>query len=202
MELRPEDLELRDRYGLLISVIQPRPIAWVSTIDKNGTPNLAPYSFFTGITAKPMTLCFAPVCNRHGEKKDTLLNIEATREFVVSIVDEKSAKLMVQTSAEYPPGISEFEKTGATPTPSKEVTPPRVAQSPVNLECRLNQIVTISEGPLGGNLVIGEVVHIHVNDALWKDGKISHRDLKPVGRLGGAFYTRVQDDFEIPRPTL
>jgi flavin reductase (DIM6/NTAB) family NADH-FMN oxidoreductase RutF len=202
MEINPEDMHVKDRYGLLISVVQPRPIAWVSTLDIQGRPNLAPYSFFTGITAKPMTVCFAPVRNRLGVKKDTLINVEATKEFVVNLTTENNAEKMVQTSGEYPPGDSEFEKVGLTPVPCSVVKAPRVAESPVALECKLNQIVTISEGPLGGNLIIGEVVHIHVDDAVWKDGKLSHKDLKLVGRMEGTWYTRTQDDFEISRPKI
>ena len=202
MEINPEDMHVKDRYGLLISVVQPRPIAWVSTLDIQGRPNLAPYSFFTGITAKPMTVCFAPVRNRLGIKKDTLINVEATKEFVVNLTTESNAEKMVQTSGEYPPGDSEFEKAGLTPVPCSVVKAPRVAESPVALECKLNQIVTISEGPLGGNLIIGEVVHIHVDDAVWKDGKLSHKDLKLIGRMEGTWYTRTQDDFEISRPKI
>lgn len=200
MEIDPQDLKIRDRYGLLISAIQPRPIAWVSTVDEEGRPNLAPFSFFTGITAQPMTVCFAPVRDRKGNKKNTLANVEAVKEFVVNVATEDTAAKMVQTSAEYPRGVSEFEKAGLTPEPSKLVKPPRVKESPIGLECRLNQIVTISTGPIGGSLVIGEVVHVHVDDAVWKDDKISHRDLKAIGRLEASWYTRVQDDFEIPRP--
>ncbi|MBI4051203.1 MAG: flavin reductase family protein, partial [Elusimicrobia bacterium] len=124
MELDPETLSLPDRYGLLISVIQPRPIAWVSTQGKNGSLNLAPFSFFTGITAKPMSLCFAPVRNREGKKKDTLVNVEETKQFVVNIATESTAEKMNQTSADYPYGVSEFEKAGLTAVPSLRVKPP------------------------------------------------------------------------------
>lgn len=202
MELDPAALPPRERYGLMISIIQPRPIAWVSTVDEQGRPNLAPFSFFTGITAQPFTVCFAPVRNRKGEKKDTLLNVEAVRQFTVNVATESVAEAMVRTSAEYPRGVSEFEKAGLTPVPGTKVRPPRVKESPVALECELRDIVTVSEGPLGGSLVIGTVVHMHVDDALWKDGRVSHRDLKPVGRLEGSWYARVTDDFEIERPRL
>lgn len=200
MELDPESLSDRDRYGLMISVIAPRPIAWVSTLDAAGRPNLAPFSFFTGITARPPTVCFAPVRHRDGRKKDTLANIEATREFVVNVATEATAERMVATSAELPPGESEFVHAGLTPAPSARVRPPRVAESPVSLECALDRIVTISEGPLGGSLVIGRIVHARIDDAVWKDGRVSHRDLKPVGRLGGSWYARVTDSFKIERP--
>lgn len=200
MEIDPLSLDDRRRYGLLISVVQPRPIAWVSTVDLQGRRNLAPFSFFTGITAKPLTVCFCPVRSRHGKKKDTLLNIEETKQFTISLATESNAKAMVATSAEVERGVDEFELAGVTPAPSLKVRPARVKESPVALECELHSIVTISEGPLGGNLVIGRVVHIHIADALWKDGAFTHRDLKPVGRLAGAWYATTKDDFEIQRP--
>lgn len=202
METDPGKLPLPERYGLMISAISPRPIAWVSTISPEGVPNLAPFSFFTGVCAEPMTVCFAPVRNREGRKKDTLLNVETTRQFVVNIVTEELAGRMNQTSADYPYGVSEFEKAGLTPKPSVKVRPPAVKESPLQLECELLQIVTISEGPLGGNLVIGRVVYVRVDDRLWKEGKISHQDLKPIGRMEGSWYAKVTDAFELPRPRL
>ena len=202
MELDPESLGVADRYGLLISVIQPRPIAWVSTVGPDGTPNLAPFSFFTGITAKPMTLVIAPTNTREGRRKDTLINAEATRQFVVNIANQALAEKMNQTSADWPYGVSEFAKAGLTQVPSVKVKPPRVKGSPVSLECELHQVVTISDGPLGGHLVIGRVVHVHVEDSIWKDGRVSHKDLKAIGRLEGAWYTRVTDTFQMERPRI
>src|SRR5438128_2331778 len=143
MDLSPDSMSLADRYGLMISLISPRPIAWVSTIGVDGSLNLAPFSFFTGICANPMTLCFAPVRNRKGEKKDTLINIEATRQFVVNIATEETAAAMNQSSADYPYGISEFEKAGLTPAPSAKVRPPSVRESPAHFECELLQVVTL-----------------------------------------------------------
>ena len=200
MEIDPEALDVRTRYGLLISVVQPRPIAWVSTVDLQGRRNLAPFSFFTGITAVPLTVCFCPVRNRHGVKKDTLLNVEETRQFVVNLATEETAAPMVATSADVERGVDEFKLAGLTPVPSLKVKPPRVKESPVSLECELLQVVTVSEGALGGNLVIGRVVHAHVDDRVWKDGRISHKDLKAIGRLEGSWYCKTGDDFEIPRP--
>lgn len=200
MQLDPEALDVRDRYALMIGLIQPRPIAWVSTISPDGRTNLAPFSFFTGICANPMTLCFAPVNDRHGKKKDTLLNVEATKQFVVNIATESNAEKMNQTSAPYPYGVSEFEKAGVTALPSIKVKPPRVAESPAAYECELVQIVRLGEGPLSGNLIIGKVVQIHVDDRIYREGKVSHKDLKTIGRMEGAWYSRTQDAFELPRP--
>lgn len=200
MDFDPETLAVRDRYYLLIGTIQPRPIAWVSTVSPDGVPNLAPFSFFTGIAANPMTLCFAPVNDRNGRKKDTLLNVEATRQFVVNFATEANAAQMNQTSAPYAYGVSEFEKAGLTALPALKVKPPRVAESPAAFECELVQIVRLGEGPLAGNLVIGKVVHVHCDDALYNGGRIRHQDLKAIGRMEGSWYARTTDAFELPRP--
>lgn len=202
METDPESLPPAERYGLLISVIQPRPIAWVSTVDAEGRPNLAPFSFFTGVTGSPMTVCFCPANHRTGKKKDTLANIEATGQFVVNVVTEELAERMNLTSAEYPHGVSEFEAVGLTAAPSSKVRPPYVRESPVQLECETSQIVRVGDGPLAGNVVIGRVVHVRVADEVWKGGNISHRELRPVGRLERTWYTRIREVFEMPRPRL
>lgn len=201
MELEPESLPVRDRYALMIATILPRPIAWVSTISPQGVTNLAPFSFFTGITANPMSVCFAPVNDRHGRLKDTLLNARDTKQFVVNLANEDNAEKMNATSAPFAYGVSEFEKAGLTPVPSAKVKPPRVKESPVSMECELLQIVTLSDGPLGGQLVIGKVVHVHVADAVWNGGRPRHQDLRAIGRMEGAWYARTRDSFELPRPT-
>ncbi|MBI4370163.1 MAG: flavin reductase family protein [Elusimicrobia bacterium] len=202
MELSPEELPLPERYRFLISVIQPRPIAWVSTQSPDGRHNLAPFSFFMGLTANPMSVCFAPLRNRQGRKKDTLINIEMTQQFVVNIATEDTAGKMNQSSGDYPYGVSEFEMASLTPVPSVKVAPPRVKESPVNLECELMQIVAISDGPLGGNLVIGKVIYLHVADRLWREGNISHQDLRAIGRLEDACYVKTSDVFQMPRPII
>ncbi|MDE2492223.1 MAG: flavin reductase family protein [Elusimicrobia bacterium] len=202
MDRDPAELEARERYRLMIGLIQPRPIAWVSTVSADGAPNLAPFSFFTGITANPMSVCFAPVNDRAGRRKDTLLNVEQTREFVVNFVDEDNAAKMNETAAAYPRGVSEFEKAGLTPVPSVKVRPPRVAESPAAFECALDRIVDLGDGPLGGHLVIGRVVRVHCADRLLKGPSISHKDRRAVGRLEGDWYCRATDDFELPRPEV
>lgn len=202
MQLDPESMAVRDRYQLMISVILPRPIAWVSTIGTNGIHNLAPFSFFTGITANPMSVCFAPVNDRNGKPKDTLVNIKATKQFVVSLANEDNAAKMNATSAAWPYGVSEFEKTGVTPLPSVKVKPPRVKETLVSMECELIQVVTLSEGALGGNLVIGKVVMLHCADKVWNGGKPRHQDLKAIGRMEGHWYARTKDAFELPRPEV
>ncbi len=200
MDLDPDALDARDRYALMIGSIQPRPIAWVSTVSPAGVPNLAPFSFFMGICANPMSLCFSPSNDRHGRKKDTLLNIEATGQFVVNVVNEALAAKMNQSSAPYPYGVSEFEKAGVAAAPSTAVKPPRVAESPVSFECERIQIVRLGDGALAGNLVIGKVVRIHCADRLYNGGRIRHQDLGAIGRMEGAWYSRTNDAFELPRP--
>jgi flavin reductase (DIM6/NTAB) family NADH-FMN oxidoreductase RutF len=202
MDRDPAELEARERYRLMIGLIQPRPIAWVSTVSAGGAANLAPFSFFTGIAAEPMSVCFAPVNDRQGRKKDTLLNVEETRQFVVNFVDEDNAAKMNETSAAYPRGVSEFEKAGLTPVPSVRVRAPRVAESPAAFECELDRVVALGAGPLGGNLVIGRVVRVHCDERLLKGAAISHKDRRAVGRLEGDWYCRATDDFELPRPEV
>lgn len=196
-----ETLSVRERYHLLVSTVIPRPIAWVSTINEAGALNLAPFSFFNAIAANPMSVCFAPVNDRNGKAKDTLINVRQTRQFVVNIATEDNAEKMNQTSATYPYGVSEFEKAGLSQIPSFKVKPPRVKESPVQMECELIQIVTLSEGPLGGNLVIGKVVLFHVDDKIWNGGNIRHEDLRAVGRMAGNWYARTSDAFELERPS-
>lgn len=202
MDIDPDKLPVRDRYALLIGSILPRPIAWVSTVSPAGVTNLAPFSFFTGVSAEPMSVCFCPVNNRDGERKDTLRNVEATREFTVNVVSEANVEKMNQTSAAYPYGVSEFEEVGLTPVESLRVRPPRVKESLVSMECKVIQVVALGSGPLAGHIVIGKVVMYHADDSVFKDGRLSHKDLKTVGRMEGAWYTRTQDAFELPRPVM
>ncbi len=203
MILNPEGQTLTENYKLLTGAIVPRPIAFVSTVSANGVLNLAPFSFFTGITSQPPTVCFAP--GRYadtGGKKDTLQNIEATKEFVVNIVTESIAHEMNVTATEFPEEVDEFEVTGLTPAESRVVKPPRVLESPINFECKLEQIVQVGpEGPGGGALVIGRVVLFHVQDDLIDARKrIDHARLQPVGRLAGMSYTKLGEQFALVRP--
>ena len=202
MQLDPETLAARERYLLMIATILPRPIAWVGTISPDGTPNLAPFSFFTGICANPMTICFAPVNDRNGKKKDTLINIEATKQFTVNIVNEDNAAKMNGTSAPYPYGVNEFEQCGVTAIPSAKIKPFRVKESPVSYECELDQIVRIGSGALAGNLVIGRVVMFHCADDVYNGGKIKHQAIHAIGRMEGVWYSRTNDSFELPRPEV
>jgi flavin reductase (DIM6/NTAB) family NADH-FMN oxidoreductase RutF len=202
MEITPSDLPHQSVYKLMIGSIVPRPIGWVSSLDAEGRLNLAPFSFFNAVCPKPPTVLFCPqIRGSDGHPKDTLRNVRATGEFVINIVSESVAEAMNQTSAEVPYGVDEFTLAGLTPLPSVIVRPPRVGESLVHYECRVTQIVEISDQPGGGSIVIGEVLHIHVDDSiLIGTDKIDPRKLQAIGRLAGTTYTRTTDLFDLIRP--
>lgn len=203
MLIDPAELHVREMYQHLIRAITPRPIAWVSTVSENGILNLAPYSFFNGITANPASVVFSPVNRRDGTKKDTVLNIEANGQFVVNIVNRQMAEAMNQTSAEYPSDIDEFEAVGLATEPSQRIKPPRVQGAPIQMECELIQIVPVGEGPLASNLVIGKILLMHVDDQVVDpEGQIDPEKVDSVGRMGGATYSMTRDRFDLPRPQL
>jgi flavin reductase (DIM6/NTAB) family NADH-FMN oxidoreductase RutF len=203
MIVDPAAAGAQNTYKLMVGAIVPRPIAFVSTIDNAGVRNLAPFSFFTGVSANPPVIVFSPMIRpANSSRKDTLHNIEATREFVVSVVSEDFVEAMNRTSAEYPPEVDEFEVSGLTPVASDLVRPPRVGESRVSMECRLVQVVHVSPKPLGGSLVLGEVLRFHVDDAIFDDFRIDPDQLKAIGRMGGPAYTRTTDRFNLERPKL
>jgi len=199
--INPPEQDYRDIYKLMVGVIVPRPIAFVSTISPDGIRNLAPFSFFTGISANPPVICFSPMIRgADGSRKDTLRNIEAVGEFVVNVVSEEFAAQMNVCSTEFPPDVDEFEVSGLTPIPSDLVKPPRVKESHINMECLLLQIVDVSAKPLGGSIVLGEVLRFHIDDALFENFKIDPDKLHAIGRMGGPTYTRTTDRFDMVRP--
>ena len=202
MELNPAELKASELNRIILGTVVPRPIAWVSTINAQGQPNLAPFSFFNAVCTRPPTLLFCPgIRSLDGGVKDTLNNIRATGEYVINVVTEATAEAMNRTATELPAEVNEFEFGGVTPAASVVVRPARVAESPVNFECQLRQIVEIGDGkPGSGWIVIGEVVHLHVADAvLLPDYKIDIRALQPVGRLAGYGYAHITDTFEMKR---
>lgn len=202
MELDFTQLAVRDVYAWLTRTILPRPIAWVSTVSPEGRTNLAPFSFFQGVSSKPPMLMFVPVNDRHGAKKDTLKNIEAVPEFVVNLVSHALADQMNATAAMLPHGESEFEKFHIASAPSVQVKPPRVAAAPVAFECVLHQVLTIADGPSGANVVFGRILRAHVRDeVLGADGKADAAKLDLIGRLGDADYATTRDRFAVQRPT-
>lgn len=206
MELSPADLRVADRYKLLIGLIVPRPIAFVSTISPDGKTNLAPFSFFSGVGSEPMMLAFCPATGADGHDKDTLRNVRpiedgGTGEFVVNVVTEAIARQMAATAEELPYGQSEFELSGLTPIASSAVKPPRVAECPAAFECVTRQIVQTNPGvPSSGNLVLGEVVRVHAIEGILNDRH--HTDaarLAAFGRMGGPTYCTTRDRFDLPR---
>jgi flavin reductase (DIM6/NTAB) family NADH-FMN oxidoreductase RutF len=187
-------------YKLLVGAVVPRPIAFVSTLSPDGVANLAPFSFFTVASANPPVLVFTTSFRE--PRKDTLVNVRATGEFVVNIVSEEFADKMNVTSGEYPYEVDEFEKSGLTPAPSDLVRPPRVRESHINMECKLLQTVEVSNQPLGGTLILGEVVRFHVDDSMIEDFRIDPAKLNAVGRMAGNTYCRTSDRFELIRPQI
>ena len=188
-------------YRALIGVVTPRPIAWVTTLDSQGRVNLAPFSFFNAFGARPPVVVFSPTLRRDGSKKDTLLNLESIPEFVLNAAVEELAQQVNASSTELPRGQSEVDYTGLNLRPSAKVRPPRIAESPVQLECLVRQVMSIGDGPIAANLVIGEVVFIHIEDSvLDSQGHVDPRKLRTIARLGGSYYCRSTDLFEMERP--
>ena len=198
MIIDPTTVAPQINYRILVGAVVPRPIAFVSTISPEGVRNLAPFSFFNVVCGDPPVICFSPIWRN--PPKDTIVNIRATGEFVVNIVSEDFADRMNICSGEYPSSVDEFSLSGLTPVESVVVRAPRVKESHVNMECRLMQIVDVSARPMGGSLVIGEVVRFHVDDSIVENGKIDPDKLNAVGRMGGPTYARTIDRFNLDRP--
>jgi flavin reductase (DIM6/NTAB) family NADH-FMN oxidoreductase RutF len=199
--LDPSQIAPSDIYKLMIGMIVPRPIAFVSTVDAAGVRNLAPFSYFTACSSNPPVVCFCTAVRSDPRPyRDTLRNIEATGEFVVNMVSEEFAEKMNLCASEVPPEVDEFELSGLTPLASDLVKPPRVAESKVQMECRLHQIVRVSDKPGGGILVLGEVLRFHVLDSIIDGYKIDPGRLNAIGRMGGPMYIRTHDRFEMQRP--
>lgn len=193
--------EIRQNYQLLISCVVPRPIAFVTTLSPSGVVNLAPFSFFNGVGGNPLAVMFSPCNGRTGKPKDTVVNLRHLGEFVVNVVPHAIAEAMNETSFEFPPDVSELEACGFTALPSVHVKPPRVAESPVHMECRLIQIVPVGTGPLAANVCIGEVLCFHVaNGFLSPEGTVDIEKLDAVGRMGGEWYSFTRERFRLPRP--
>ncbi|USK57276.1 flavin reductase family protein [Cytobacillus solani] len=203
MEITPGNLEWKDAYKLLVGSILPRPIAFVTTINEMGIVNAAPFSFFTAICADPMLICFSPMRRgTDGKKKDTLANIEETREFVINIVSEDWTEKMNICATEFPAEMDELDISGLRKESSQMVKPPRVKESKIHLECSLYQVLQFGEHPGAGSLVIGKVEHVHVAEELYEKGRINTDKLKPVGRMAGQMYTKpLGDVFELVRKT-
>lgn len=200
----PSEMETPQLHGLLLSAVAPRPIAFVSTIDSEGRPNLAPFSFFNVFSANPPIAIFSPARRVRGNTtKHTLDNVEATKECVINIVSYEILHQMNLASCEFEDGVNEFVKAGLTEIASEAVKPPRVKEAPVQLECKVKEVVNLGEEGGAGNLVVSEVVRMHVSEAVFgEDGNIDPRKLDLVARMGQNWYCRANGDavFEVPKP--
>ncbi len=205
LSLDPKDLKIPQLHSYLLHAIAPRPIAFASTMDKEGNVNLSPFSFFNIFSANPPILIFSPArSGRTGQTKNTFDNVKEFPECVINIVNYKLVHQMSLTSAEYPKGVNEFTKAGLTAIPSLKVKPPRVKESPVQLECKVNQIIELGQNGGAGNLVICEILMIHIQEEILdpETKMIDQQKIDLVSRLGGDWYGRASGDslFRIAKP--
>jgi flavin reductase (DIM6/NTAB) family NADH-FMN oxidoreductase RutF len=201
----PAECKPHQVYKLMSGVIVPRPVALVSTVDARGIANLAPFSFFTGVGSVPPTVLFCPTLRAAGKdgpghRKDTLHNVEETGEFVVNVVSEAIAAAANATAAEVAPEVDEFELAGLTALASEAVRPPRVGESPAQMECRLLQVIYTGQQAGSGVIVLGEVVRFHVREDLVEDFRVDPAGLDAVGRMAGNTWARTRDRIELIRP--
>ncbi|MYL64381.1 flavin reductase family protein [Bacillus hwajinpoensis] len=198
MDLTPSDLKTKDIYKLLTGSVVPRPIAWVSTVSEDDVLNLAPFSFFTVASTKPVILAISigqGSGERQGAEKDTLANIRSQQEFVINVVSSSLGNEMQKSAESVPAEVDEFQYAGLTPIDSKTVKPKRVKEASIHMECKLHQII-----PLGSNaLVLGEMTHYHIQDDVYLGNyKVDLEKLSPLGRLAGN-YSESKEFFTLPR---
>ncbi|SEB14896.1 NADH-FMN oxidoreductase RutF, flavin reductase (DIM6/NTAB) family [Thalassobacillus cyri] len=196
MDIRAEDCKSKEAYKLLTGIVVPRPIAFVSSKDKNGIHNLAPFSFYTAITSSPPIIMFA-IGERGGTKKDTLNNIESQKEFVINVVTEKIAVPMNDSSASFKSEVDEFKEVGLTAVPARRVDCMGVEESPIQLECELENVIPVGDH---SHMVLGRVVHFHIKDEYYSGNfKINVEKLKPLARISGPNYARLDDYFSLEK---
>ena len=203
LSINPQEITTPKLHGYLLSAVAPRPIAFASTVDINGFPNLSPFSFFNVFSANPPILIFSPARRvRDNTTKHTFENVKLTKEVVINVVNYKMVQQMSLASTEYPKGINEFEKAGFTMLASEKVKPFRVAESPIQMECKVTEVIELGKEGGAGNLVICEVVKLHIQeDLIDAQGNINQHKLDLVARAGGSFYSRAKNGFfEIPKP--
>ena len=199
MRIDAASLDEAAAHDLLKACVVPRPIAWISTTGPDSVANAAPFSCFTFLSTKPPQVGFC--IERRGDgKKDTLVNLEHTGDFVVNVVSEPLAEPMNRTAADYPPDVSEILEVGLTPMPGEMVRSPRIAECPISMECRVLDVVKLPASE--HRFVIGQVLLFHIQDALYRDGQIDLTTLKPLARLAGNQYGRIGEVFELDRPWL
>ena len=192
LEVDPSDWEARQVYFLLTGLVVPRPIAWISTRDEHGVPNLAPHSYFQAVSTDPPHIVFAST-----GVKDTLRNVRTAGQFVVNLVSSDLVEQMNYTATDFPPTEDEFVWAGLTEAPAARVDAPRVAEARAHLECEVRHELAVGNG----HLVVAEVVHLHVDAAIWRDGRVDPRAYDPVCRLAGSGYATLGEVFTLPRPS-
>ncbi|MEL6809942.1 MAG: flavin reductase family protein [Bacteroidota bacterium] len=203
LRIDPKEISTPQLHGYLLGAVAPRPICFASTVDAEGNVNLAPYSFFNVFSANPPIMIFSPARRVRGNTtKHTLENIWETKEVVINIVSHAMVQQMSLSSTEYAKGVNEFIKAGFTELPSEKVAPPRVAEAPVQFECKVNDVIALGNEGGAGNLVIAEVVQLHVDESILDtDGRIDPRKIDTVSRLGGNWYSRAKEGlFEVEKP--
>lgn len=205
ISIEPHELSTGKLHGYLLGAVAPRPICFASTVDKEGSVNLSPFSFFNVFSARPPILVFSPARRgRDNTTKHTYENVLEVPEVVINIVNYEMVQQVSLASTEYAKGINEFKKAGFTELPSEMVKPPRVAEAPVQLECKVNEVISLGNEGGAGNLVICEVVKLHIKEEiLADDGSIDPFKIDTVSRLGGNWYSRSKSGlFEVPKPLM
>jgi len=205
MKINPKKIPVPELHGYLLGAVAPRPIAFASTVDKQGNINLSPFSFFNVFSANPPIMIFSPARRgRDNTTKHTYQNVNEHPEVVINVVSHAMVEQMSLSSTEYEKGINEFVKSGFSEVRSEMVSPPRVKESPVSFECKVIEVRPLGDGGGAGNLVICEVVMIHIEDRILTDGKIDPNKIDLVGRMGGNWYSRASGDdiFEVAKPLI
>jgi flavin reductase (DIM6/NTAB) family NADH-FMN oxidoreductase RutF len=204
LRVDPKEVSQQQLHAYLLGAVGPRPIAFASTIDKEGRPNLAPFSFFNVFSSNPPIAIFSPNrAGRTGATKHTHDNVKEVPEVVLNIVNYDMVQQMSLSSSPYPKGVDEFVKAGLHKLPSEKVKPFRVAESPVTLECKVNQVIELGEHGGAGNLIVCEVLLMHIKEEMLDEkGVIDQRKIDQVARMGGNWYCRAHGDalFEVPKP--
>jgi flavin reductase (DIM6/NTAB) family NADH-FMN oxidoreductase RutF len=201
LSINPTDHQVHEIYKLMVGLIVPRPVALVSTVDKDGVRNVAPFSFFSGVGSNPPTVLFCPALRSSGDqRKDTLRNVEQTGEFVINIVSNSIAAAANVTAADVGPEVDEFLLAGFTAIPSEVVRAPRVAESPAQFECKLLQVVFTGEGQGAGVVVLGQIVRMHVAAHLQDNFRVDPAALDAVGRMAGNTWVHTRERFDLERP--
>ena len=202
MQVKVADISVLEVYQWMVSLVTPRPIAWVTTLSQTGVVNLAPFSFFNVFGANPPIVVFSPTLRRDGSKKDTLLNLEKMGEFVIHAATEQHIEQINLSSQTIPPDESEVSLVGMKTIASTLVKPPRLCDVPFALECRVREILSMGSGPIAANLVVGEVLLMHIDEAvLDTKGMVDPTKLKSVARLGAEYWCRTQQLFSTKRPS-